>query len=60
MYLTRDRDGKLFLHKKTPYRSNQEWLSCDAESCGFVLKNLFPNLKWEDEPLEVELMEVKR
>lgn len=55
MWIARDKNGWLFLHEFKPHRDSDEWLSDNTESCGSILGDLFPNLKFEDEPIEVEL-----
>lgn len=64
MWIARDKDRQLTLFTNKPYRCTDVGL--DNESWGVVLMdeftdtmilnpNLFPNLTWEDEPIEVEL-----
>ena len=56
MYVARDKNGMLFLFKIKPVRMGDIW-SWDEYS--YVLDyDMFPNLKWEDEPLEVNLVAV--
>lgn len=62
MYVARDKDGRLFLYHRKPKRSQRPdcyfWEE-DFESMGLD-SSLFPNLTWDDEPLEVEISEVER
>jgi hypothetical protein len=59
MWVARDKDGSLWLHDVFPYRNRafDEWnnsgdlMSLDA--------GLFPDLKWESDPLEIELKAVQ-
>ena len=54
-WVARDKDGNIFAYNDKPTRcDNQgEWFSAKFL---FSLENsLFPELKWEDEPLEFEL-----
>lgn len=56
MYVARDKKGVLFLFKTKPVRIDDTW-SWDEYS--YVLdSDMFPNLKWEDEPLRVNLVAV--
>lgn len=56
MYVARDEKGILLLFKNKPVRMDDTW-SWDEYS--YVLdSDMFPNLKWEDEPLEVNLVVV--
>lgn len=53
-WVARDKNGFLFAYKDKPTRSDnkKEWLGWFL----FSMKNsYFPELKWEDEPIEVEL-----
>lgn len=57
MWVARDKDGHLFLWDRQPERGGtlwivkntvlQHWFEIDA--------SLFPDLKWEDEPIEIEI-----
>lgn len=54
-WVARDKDGNLFAYNDKPTRcdNQREWF---AEKFLFSMENsYFPNLTWEDEPLEVEL-----
>ena len=65
MWIARDKDGELNLFSNKPHRctsigwNNESW---DVESMDefndtmLLNPNLFPNLNWEDEPIEVELV----
>lgn len=57
-WIARDKNGWLFAYEDKPER-------CDNEKIWFSLKfffsmenSLFPDLKWEDEPIEVEIRQV--
>lgn len=52
-----EKDGRLdFFYKKPPIRGNKEWLPNGAGMISsIVFKDFCPDLKWEDEPIEVEL-----
>lgn len=54
-WVARDKDGNLFAYNDKPTRcdNQKEWF---AEKFLFSMENsFFPELKWEDEPLEFEL-----
>ena len=63
-YVTRDKDGKLWLYLNKPIRYENVWVQCKH---GFIIcvdkvfKNIglnesdYKDLKWEDEPVEVFL-----
>ena len=55
MWVARDKNGKLYLFTVFPERYDSEWNSGDWKSQMEIPSSLFPNLKWENEPLEVEL-----
>ena len=56
LWVARDKRGELFLYKNKPILDCDFgiWFS-DLDCMGTISKNLFPELKWEDEPIEVEL-----
>ena len=56
LWVARDKRGELFLYKTKPILDCDFgiWFS-DLDCMGTISKNLFPELKWEDEPIEVEL-----
>ena len=56
LWVARDKRGVLFLYKTKPI------LDCDfgiwftnLDCMGMISKDLLPELKWKDEPIEVEL-----
>lgn len=66
MWVARDKDGELYLYSDKPERYNTDepfWgipksqtIEKDNEFRAFILPSvLFPDLKWENEPIEVEL-----
>lgn len=59
MFAARDETGKLFLFNNKPERDNSEqygyWYASDGEFVLNIDENLFPNLTWDDEPLEVTM-----
>lgn len=64
MWLVRDKDGKLKLFAKVkPWRDydcsdeEQHWITDEPTNTECLLdSSLFPELKWEDEPIEVEIV----
>lgn len=62
MWVARDEDRRLFVYLKKPCRGNNgTWDTESLDDCDFFQINgaFFPSLKWEDEPIEVKLVEVK-
>ena len=59
MWVARDEDEDLVLHNSYPKRGEQGWWESDGDEIE-IDSNLFPSLKWEDEPIKVELKEVAR
>lgn len=64
MWIARDKDGQLTLFTNKPHRctavgwDNESWdvESMDEFTDMMILNlDLFPNLTWEDEPIEIEL-----
>lgn len=54
-YVARDKDDNLWLYEEYPVRMGNYWLN-DNFIMSFPIPNkMFPNLKWEDEPIKVEL-----
>lgn len=53
MWVARDRTGDLEAYMNEPERGNHVWLN-DGEY-SHIPRNLFPNLRWEDNPIEVEM-----
>ena len=57
MWVARDKNNRLFLFGDKPLLINGEcWIGFTKME---IDETLFPNLKWNDEPLEVKLVEVK-
>lgn len=58
MWIGRDRDGWLYLFHRKPVRyRNMCWDLADNDAIDPWLldKSLFPDLTWDDEPVEVEI-----
>ena len=65
MWITRDKDGKLFLFTFVkPVRKDEDGCWVNGEHCGDLAcsirldDNLFPQLTWDDEPMEVGLFPI--
>lgn len=65
MWVARDKDGDLNLFSHKPHRctdvgwDNESWdVVSEDNLIDFMLinPNMFPDLTWEDEPIEVELV----
>ena len=65
MWVARDKDGQLTLFSDKPHRcmevglKNESWdiVAMNAFTDMMVLNSdVFPDLTWEDEPIEVELV----
>ena len=56
MYVARDKNGSLWLYSKKPYREEYYggWYSVGVNL--EINSEEFPELKWEDEPIEVKLI----
>lgn len=55
-WVARDKDGNLVLHYKKPHRTsgNTKWYS--AQSQKSLPRDSFPDLTWDDDPQEVEII----
>ncbi len=59
MWIARDKNKSLWLYKEKPIRNEQEnyWISSHHDDAISTLyPTMFPELKWEDEPIEVEII----
>lgn len=56
LWVAREKRGGLYLYKTKPERDCDYgiWFS-NLVCMGAISKNLFPDLKWENEPIEVEI-----
>ena len=54
LWVARDKNGFLFAYEDKPTRSKnqKEWIGRFSNS---MKNSYFPELKWEDEPIEIEL-----
>lgn len=55
LWVARDNNGKLYLYNEKPeyYNDLKVWFS--GRICAKLDNNIFPDLTWKDEPIEVEL-----
>ena len=61
LYVARDKNGALWLYTKKPQRQIEVFASCGNSEHDDALKlnpYWFPDLEWEDEPIEVKLVEL--
>lgn len=58
MWIARDKDGSLWLFENKPVRKNCNWNhpNLDFMKISDTTGQLLPKLKWEDEPIEVDLL----
>ena len=57
MYVARDKDGTLWLYTEKPRREEESGLwFLDINKNMQINSEEFPQLKWEDEPIEVKLI----
>jgi len=52
-YVARDKDGELWMFTNMPCKYGSIW---NGRNPYEIDQTLFPDLKWEDEPIEVELI----
>lgn len=64
MWIARDKNGSLWLYNEKPIRNEEEedWTIATPTdtAVGTLDTNMFPELKWEDEPIEVDLVAVNK
>lgn len=64
MWIARDKDDSLWLYNEKPVRNEEEndWTisSPTDNAVGKLYSTMFPELKWEDEPVEVDLVDVNK
>lgn len=65
MWLTRNKNGFLTLWRIKPKREGDVWVESQHILCGYMAIEdddipLCSNVKWEDEPIEVELSNTNR
>ena len=65
LWVARDKDGRLYLHvsSEKPIREGDEWMGYSGgERSDFLSlpNDLYPELTWGDEPVEVEIIRKRR
>lgn len=55
LYVARDKSGELFAYYSKPKRECYLGFWYSDLNCCSISGDLFPELKWQDEPIEVEL-----
>jgi hypothetical protein len=55
-WVTRDKEGTCVIYKVKPRRYNDEMWCSAGDGCIVIDLDIFKDLKWEDDPIEVELM----
>jgi hypothetical protein len=56
LWVARDKNGDLWLYDCEPTRMNNYWHFNGYKSdCYEISKDLFPDITWESEPIQVEL-----
>lgn len=62
MWIAKDKDGSLWLFENKPVRKKYDWNDSNSDfmEISDTTGLLLPELKWEDEPIEVELTIKKR
>lgn len=53
MWIARDKDNELWLYSSKPHRVSGCWTSGYYEA--LLPEEMFPELTWDNEPVEVEL-----
>lgn len=61
MWIARDKNGELWLHKEKPMKFRDMWCSIgDIELLSIVDKSIFPEVKWSDtEPRKFVVKPIK-
>ena len=56
-WVARDKDGALIIYDSVPQRIEdmEIWNNETSVYCASLPKDMLPTLRWEDEPIEVEL-----
>lgn len=55
-WVARDKDGSIELFLEKPYRGETVWYPQPATEHNYLSNDSFQDLRWEDEPIEVELI----
>lgn len=60
MWVARDKNGALYLYEHKPTGKYGSWFDLEADDADFLIRlddSRFPELKWEDEPIEVDIIQ---
>lgn len=62
MWIARDKNGRLFIYRKKPFKINSTMVWRTTHHCYIQInRSEFPEVKWEDpEPTEVEIVIKKK
>lgn len=60
MWIARDKDGELWLFENKPVKENDIWNNSGSDYMKILDTTLLPDLKWENEPMEIELLPKSR
>lgn len=55
MWIARDEDSDLYLYSDKPTREKFNNIWSTKRACIHLDVNMFPDVKWESEPVEVEI-----
>lgn len=55
MWIARDRCGTLYLYSEKPIRYGNFWIVDNSNQLSKLPVRWFPEVKWEDEPIELIL-----
>lgn len=58
-WVARDMNGNITLYENKPFRDGEIWRGCSWKS-SMIYDILLPGIKWEDEPIEVELLIIRK
>ena len=59
LYVAADKNGKIYLYNSLPFMYSIGYTTGNIRDFAEIPKDLFPDLKFEDGPIEVKLIEVK-
>lgn len=54
-WLARDKSGSLYMFSYKPHRTDGIFVPYTSDNQFLILDNIFPDLNWENSPIEVEL-----
>lgn len=55
-WVARDENGQVWLYAQRPFRNHTVWTTDKGRYFIRIYDTLFPSLRWEDEPIEVEII----